>query len=212
VSYVLVVNPNLGRHQPRWPHQGDEGDSGEFNYASAGVGSARTWPWTVPACRECQGDARPHQGARRRSPVWLRGDTQLAIDTSRRCRGSRAGKLRALGADGQVALRTFARRADICRSGAAAVRCDRAWGFARTDRVPAPIVAKVNDALVRAVNDSATAGIAAGGQGIAPEPGSAQQFGAVLASETERLSKLIDDAKIHHTLSGVRAHATTWMR
>ena len=51
------------------------------------------------------------------------------------------------------------------------------------------------DALVRAVNDpSLRESLLA--QGITPDPGSAQQFGAVLASEAERLSKLIDDAKI----------------
>jgi tripartite-type tricarboxylate transporter receptor subunit TctC len=57
------------------------------------------------------------------------------------------------------------------------------------------LVAKLNDALVRAVNDpSLRESLLA--QGITPDPGSAQQFGAVLASETDRCSRLIDEAKI----------------
>ncbi len=107
----------------------------------------------------------------------------------------KAGKIRALAQTGKARSAHLPDVPTFNEAGLAAFDLTATWGLLAPAGVPAPIVAKLNDALVRAVNDPGLRDSLLA-QGITPDPGSAQQFGAVLASETDRLSRLIDEAKI----------------
>jgi tripartite-type tricarboxylate transporter receptor subunit TctC len=123
------------------------------------------------------------------------GDTQLALDNVAAVPLIQSGKLRALAQTGKTPSTHLPDVPTFAEAGLPQFDVTATWGLLAPVGVPAPIVAKLNDALVRAVNDPQLRESLLA-QGITPDPGSAQQFGVVLATETERLSKLIDDAKI----------------
>jgi tripartite-type tricarboxylate transporter receptor subunit TctC len=196
LSYVLVVNPNLGITSLDGLVKAMKADPGKFNYASAGVGSA---PHLAMELFLRAADVRathvPYQGSAPALTGVVAGDTQLAIDNVAAVPLIKSGKLRALAQTGKARSAHLSDVPTFAEAGLPQFDITATWGLLAPAGVPAPIVAKLNDALVRAVNDPQLRE-SLNAQGITPEPGSAQQFGAVLASETERLSKLIDDAKI----------------
>ena len=169
----------------------------KFNYASAGVGSAPHLAMELfLRAADVKATHVPYQG----SAPALTGrpraaDTQFAIDNVAAVPLIKSGKLSALAQTGKTRSAHLPDVPTFTEAGLPQFDLTATWGLLGPAGVPAPIVAMLNDALVRAVNDpSLRESLLA--QGITPDPGSAQQFGAVLASETERLSKLIDDAKI----------------
>ena len=69
------------------------------------------------------------------------------------------------------------------------------WGLIAPAGVPDRVVATLNDALVKAVADPAVRQTLTA-QGIDPAPGSAKDYAAVLVRESDKWSRLIDEAKI----------------
>ena len=166
LSYVLVVNPKPPRHGSRRLCSSLMRSPGTSSTTRrAGVGTrAASRDGAVPARRRRERDARALPGSAPALTGVAAGDTQLAIDNVAAVplHQGRA-RLRALCADWQGALRASS---PTCRrSPRPACRqfdVTATWGLLAPAGVPAPIVAKLNDALVRAVNDPSTARIAAG--------------------------------------------------
>lgn len=196
LSYVLVVDPNLGITSLDGLVKAMKAAPEKFNYASAGVGSAPHLAMELfLRAAGVKATHVPYQGSAPALTGVVAGDTQLAIDNVAAVPLVKAGKLRALAQTGKTRSAHLPDVRTFTEAGLPQFDVTATWGLLAPAGVPAPIVAKLNDALVRAVNDPQLRE-SLQAQGITPEPGSAQQFGAVLASETERLSKLIDDAKI----------------
>lgn len=196
LSYVLVVNPGLGITTLDGLIKAMKATPDKFNYASAGVGSAPHLAMELfLRAADVKATHVPYQGSAPALTGVVAGDTQFAIDNVAAVPLIKSGKLRALAQTGKTRSAHLPDVPTFTEAGLPQFDVTATWGLLAPAGVPAPIVAKLNDALVRAVNDpSLRESLLA--QGITPDPGSAQQFGAVLASETERLSKLIDDAKI----------------
>jgi tripartite-type tricarboxylate transporter receptor subunit TctC len=196
LSYVLVVNPNLGITSLDGLVKAMKATPEKFNYASAGVGSAPHLAMELfLRAADVKATHVPYQGSAPALTGIVAGDTQLAIDNVAAVPLIKSGKLRALAQTGKARSAHLPDVPTFTEAGLPQFDVTATWGLLAPVGVPAPIVAKLNDALVRAVNDpSLRESLQA--QGITPEPGSAQQFGAVLASESERLSRLIDEAKI----------------
>ena len=196
LSYVLVVNPSLGITSLDALVKAMNATPEKFNYASAGVGSAPHLAMDLfLRAAGVKATHVPYQGSAPALTGVVAGDTQLAIDNVAAVPLIKGGKLRALAQTGKLRSAHLPDVPTFTEAGLPQFDVTVTWGLLAPAGVPAPIVAKLNDALVRAVNDPQLRE-SLQAQGITPEPGSAQQFGAVLASETERLSKLIDDAKI----------------
>jgi tripartite-type tricarboxylate transporter receptor subunit TctC len=196
LSYVLVVNPNLGIASLDGLLKAMKATPDKFNYASAGVGSAPHLAMELfLRAADVKATHVPYQGSAPALTGVVAGDTQLAIDNVAAVPLIKAGKLRALAQTGKARSAHLPDVPTFTEAGLPQFDVTATWGLLAPAGVPTPVVAKLNDALVRAVNDPALRE-SLQAQGITPDPGSAQQFGAVLASEAERLSKLIDDAKI----------------
>jgi tripartite-type tricarboxylate transporter receptor subunit TctC len=195
LSYVLVVNPKVANDLDGL-RKAMRSSQDKFSYASAGVGSAPHLAMEL-FLRAANVNALhvPYQGSAPALTGLVAGDTQLAIDNVAAVPLIKAGKLRALAQTGKARSAHLPDVPTFTEAGLAAFDVTATWGLLAPAGVPAPIVAKLNDALVRAVNDPSLSD-ALKAQGITPDPGSAQQFGAVLASETDRWSRLIDEAKI----------------
>jgi len=196
LSYVLVVNPGLGITTLDGLIKAMKATPDKFNYASAGVGSAPHLAMELfLRAADVKATHVPYQGSAPALTGVVAGDTQFAIDNVAAVPLIKSGKLRALAQSGKTRSAHLPDVPTFTEAGLPQFDVTATWGLLAPAGVPAPIVAKLNDALVRAVNDpSLRESLLA--QGITPDPGSPQQFGAVLASETERLSKVIDDAKI----------------
>ena len=196
LSYVLVVNPGLGITSLDGLVKAMKAAPDKFNYASAGVGSAPHLAMELfLRAADVKATHVPYQGSAPALTGVVAGDTQFALDNVAAVPLIKSGKLRALAQTGRTRSAHLPDVPTFAEAGLPQFDVTATWGLLAPAGVPAPIVAKLNDALVRAVNDpSLRESLQA--QGITPDPSSAQQFGAVLASEAERLSKLIDDAKI----------------
>ena len=196
LSYVLVVNPKVAAADLDALLKLMRSVPGKLNYASAGVGTAPHLAMEL-FLRAANVSALhvPYQGSAPALTGVVAGDTQLAIDNVAAVPLIKAGKLRALAQTGKARSAHLPEVPTFTEAGLPQFDVTATWGLLAPAGVPAPIVAKLNDALVRAVNDPSLRE-ALQAQGITPDPGSAQQFGTVLASETERWSRLIDEAKI----------------
>ncbi len=196
LSYVLVVNPNLGITDLDGLIKAMKAAPGKMNYASAGVGSAPHLAMEL-FLRAANVEAThvPYQGSAPALTGVVAGDTQLAIDNVAAVPLIKGGKLRALAQTGKTRSAHLPDVPTFTEAGLPQFDVTATWGLLAPAGVPAPVVAKLNDALVKAVNDPQLRE-SLQAQGITPGAGSAQQFGAVVASEAARLSKLIDEAKI----------------
>ncbi len=196
LSYVLVVNPDLGITSLDGLIKAMKATPEKFNYASAGVGSAPHLAMELfLRAADVKATHVPYQGSAPALTGVVAGDTQLAIDNVAALPLIKSGRLRPLAQTGRKRSAHLPEVPTFTEAGLPQFDLTATWGLLAPLGVPAPIVAKLNDAMVRAVNDPQLRESLLA-QGIAPDPGSAQQFGVVLANETERLSKLIDDAKI----------------
>jgi tripartite-type tricarboxylate transporter receptor subunit TctC len=196
LSYVLVVNPALPVTDLAGFLKFLRSEPDKLNYASAGVGSAPHLAVELfLRAADVKASHIPYQGSAPALTGVVGGSTQFAIDNVAAVPLIKAGKLRALAQTGKARSSHLPDVPTFAEAGLPQFDVTATWGLLAPAGVPAPIVAKLNDALVRAVSDPALRD-ALLAQGIAPDPGSAQQFGAVLASETDRWSRLIDEAKI----------------
>jgi len=194
--YILVVNDDLpvrdlsqfialARSQP-----------GTLNYASAGLGSAPHLAMELfMRAAKIELTHVPYQGSAPALTDVMAGRVQAAMDNIAAVPLIKAGKLRALAITGKTRSASFPDLPTFAEAGLPAFDVTGAWGLVAPAGVPERIVAVLDDALARAVRDPAVHDTLAA-QGIDPEAASAQTFGATLVHESEKWSRLIDEAKI----------------
>ena len=194
--YILVVNNDLPAKDYAQFIALVRAQPGRMNYASAGVGSAPHLAMEL-FMRAAVIDMVhvPYQGSGPALTDLMGGRVQAALDNVAAVPLIKAGKLRALAITG-------IRRADalpdvptFAEAGLPAFDVTGAWGLVAPAGVPGRVVATLSDALGRAVGDPAVRETLVA-QGIDPEAGSAQDYGATLLRESERWSRLIDAANI----------------
>jgi tripartite-type tricarboxylate transporter receptor subunit TctC len=196
LSYVLVVTPALPVTDLDGFLKLMRAEPDKFNYASAGVGSAPHLAVELfLRAANVKATHVPYQGSAPGLTGVVSGNPQFAIDNVAALPLIKAGKLRALAQTGKTRSAHLPDVPTFTEAGLPQFDVTATWGLLAPAGVPAPIVARLNDTLVRAVGDPSLRD-ALLAQGIAPDPGSAQQFGAILASETDKWSRLIDEAKI----------------
>jgi tripartite-type tricarboxylate transporter receptor subunit TctC len=125
----------------------------------------------------------------------MAGRVQAAIDNVAAVPLIKAGKLRALAITGKTRSASFPDLPTFAEAGLPSFDVTGAWGLIAPAGVPDRTVAVLNDALKRSLEDAAVHDTLIA-QGIDPEFASAQAFGATLVRESDKWSRLIDEAKI----------------
>lgn len=196
VSYVLVVNPELPTRDLDSFIKLARSAPGKYNYASSGVGTA---PHLAMELFVRAADVSlvhvPYQGSGPAMTGVVAGHVQAAIDNVAAVPLIKGGKLRALAQTGKARSAALPDVPTFTEAGLPQFDVTGNWGLLAPAGVPPKAVAVLGDALARAVGDPAVRE-ALVAQGITPAPGSAQEFAAVLASESVKWSKLIQQANI----------------
>jgi tripartite-type tricarboxylate transporter receptor subunit TctC len=196
VRYLLVVNNDVQAKTLTQFIELVRAQPGKLNFGSAGMGSAPHLAMEL-FMRAAGIDMVhvPYQGSGPAMTDLMGGRIQAAMDNVAAVPLVKAGKLRALAITGRTRSAALPDVPTFAEAGLPSYDVTGAWGLIAPAGVPAPIVDKLSNALAEAVKD-ATVRETLITQGIDPEPGSAQQYGAVLARESEKWSRLIDEAKI----------------
>ena len=137
----------------------------------------------------------PYQGSGPGITDLLGGRVQVIIENVPLVPLIKSGKVRALAITGKTRSATFPDIPTFAEVGLPAFEMSGTWGLIGPAGIPADRVAVLNKALADAIKDPAVRD-ALIAQGIDPEAGSAAEFGAVLQRESDKWSKLIDEAKI----------------
>ena len=157
LSYVLVVNPGLGITTLDGLIKAMKATPDKFNYASAGVGSAPHLAMELfLRAADVKATHVPYQGSAPALTGVVAGDTQFAIDNVAAVPLIKSGKLRALAQTGKTRSAHLPDVPTFTEAGLPQFDVTATWGLLAPAGVPAPIVAKLNDALVKARNDPAT--------------------------------------------------------
>lgn len=169
---------------------------GKLNFASAGMGSAPHLAMEL-FMRAAGVDLVhvPYTGSGPALTDLVAGRVQAIMENVAAVPLIKAGKLRALAVTGRTRAAQFPDVPTFAEVGLAHFDVTGTWGLIAPAGVPDAVVAKLGEALARTVNDPAVRDTLAA-QGIEPEYGSAADYGAVLAREQEKWSRLIEQAKI----------------
>jgi len=195
-AYVLVVNPQFPAQDLDGLVKTVQAAPGKYNYASAGVGTA---PHLAVELFMRAANVKlvhvPYQGSGPALVGVVAGDVQVAIDNVAAIPLIKSGKLRALAQTGKRRSDALPDVPTFTEAGLPQFDVSATWGLLAPAGVPDKAVAVLSEALARAVADPAIRETLLA-QGIVPESGTAQQFGAVLQAEETKWSRLIDEANI----------------
>jgi len=196
VRYILAINNEVPAKDYAQFVQLARSEPGKLNFGTAGIGTAPHLAMELfMRAAQIQMVHVPYQGTGPAMTDLLGGRIQAIMENVPLIPNIKAGKIRALAITG-------ARRSDVlpdvptfAEVGLPSYDVTGTWGLLAPAGVPERIVAVLNDALVKAVADPAVRQTLTA-QGIDPAPGSAADYGAVLVRESDKWSRLIDEAKI----------------
>ena len=196
VRYILAINKDVPAKDYAQFVQLARAEPGKLNFGTAGIGTAPHLAMELfMRAAQVQMVHVPYQGTGPAMTDLLGGRIQAILENVPLIPNIKAGKIRALAITG-------ARRSDVlpdvptfAEVGLPNYDVTGTWGLLAPAGVPDRVVAILNDALVKAIADPAVRQTLTA-QGIEPAPGSAADYGAVLVRESEKWSKLIDEAKI----------------
>jgi tripartite-type tricarboxylate transporter receptor subunit TctC len=196
VRYILVVNNDLPARDLGQFIALAKAQPGKLNFSSAGVGSAPHLAMEL-FLRAAGIDMVhvPYQGSGPSLTDLMGGRVQATIDNVAAVPLIKAGRLRALAITGNTRSSNFPDLPTFAAAGLSNYDVTGTWGLIAPAGVPDAVVAKLSGALARAVTDPAVSQTLVA-QGIDPASGSAQQFAATLERESDKWSRLIDEAKI----------------
>jgi tripartite-type tricarboxylate transporter receptor subunit TctC len=196
VRYILAINNDVPAKDYAQFVQLARSEPGKLNYGTAGIGTAPHLAMELfMRAAKIEMTHVPYQGTGPAMTDLLGGRIQAIVENVPLIPNIKAGKIRALAITGS-------RRSDVlpdvptfAEVGLPSYDVTGTWGLIAPAGVPERIVAILNDALVKAVADP-TVRQTLTAQGIDPAPGSAADYGAVLVRESDKWSRLIDEAKI----------------
>ena len=196
VPYMLVVNP-------KFPATGYadfvkviRSAPGKFNGASAGTGSAphlalelfkRTVGLDIVHV--------PYKGSGPALNDVMGGRVELEFENVAAAPHVKSGKLRAIAVTGKRRRTAFPELPTFAEQGQSDFDVVGYWGFLAPAGVPADVVSILNRALVRVVGEPANRA-QLNTLGLEAEAGTADEYGAILRSESAKWSLLIREANI----------------
>ena len=195
--YVLAVKNDLPVKNYAEFMQMAKVQPGKINYASFGVGSMPQLNMEAFKAKQSVNLTHvPYKGGAQAVAGLLTGEVDVALLTAPSLLGPmKSGKVRALAITGKTRSANFPDVPTFAEVGLASFELSGTWGLIAPAGVPADRVAILSNALAEAVKDPAVRD-ALVAQGIDPEPASGAEYGAVLARESDKWSKVIDEAKI----------------
>ncbi len=196
LRYILAINNEVAAKDYAQFAALAKSQPGKLNYASAGVGS--TPHLAMELYKRAAGVDIvhvPYQGSGPGITDLLGGRVQVIIENVPLVPLIKSGKVRALAITGKTRSANFPDVPTFAEVGLASFELSGTWGLIAPAGVPADRVAILSNALAEAVKDPAVRD-ALVAQGIDPEPASGAEYGAVLARESDKWSKVIDEAKI----------------
>ena len=196
LRYILAINNEVAAKDYAQFAALAKSQPGKLNYASAGVGS--TPHLAMELYKRAAGVDIvhvPYQGSGPGITDLLGGRVQVIIENVPLVPLIKSGKVRALVITGKTRSANFPDVPTFAEVGLASFELSGTWGLIAPAGVPADRVAILSNALAEAVKDPAVRD-ALVAQGIDPEPASGAEYGAVLARESDKWSKVIDEAKI----------------
>ena len=196
IHYILVVNRDLPAKDYDAFVKLVKSAPSKYNYASAGMGSAPHLAMEL-FMRAAGVDLVhiPYQGSGPALKDVAGGHVPIAFDNVAAVPLIKSGQLRALAITGKHRAESLPDVPTFAEVGLSGFDVAGTWGLIAPAGVPERVGAVLDEALRRAVLDPAVREQLLA-QGIEPESGSAREFAAVLQSETEKWSRLIDEAKI----------------
>jgi tripartite-type tricarboxylate transporter receptor subunit TctC len=196
VRYMLLVNPGFEARDYDGFVKRVRSQPGKYSYASSGIGSA---PHLVMELfMRSEGLTMVHVPYGGSGPAMndlMANHVQVAMDNVAAVPLVKAGRLRALAITGERRADAFPDMPTFAEAGAKRFDAVGVWGFLAPAGMPDRTAAAIGDAISRAMKDPAVIE-ALTLQGIHPEAGSGDRFGATLLEESARWSKLIDEARI----------------
>ena len=196
LRYILAINNEVAAKDYAQFAALAKSQPGKLNYASAGVGS--TPHLAMELYKRAAGVDIvhvPYQGSGPGITDLLGGRVQVIIENVPLVPLIKSGKVRALAITGKTRSANFPDVPTFAEVSLASFELSGTWGLIAPAGVPADRVAILSNALAEAVKDPAVRD-ALVAQGIDPEPASGAEYGAVLARESDKWSKVIDEAKI----------------
>ena len=196
LRYILAINNDVPAKDYAQFVALAKAQPGKLNYASAGVGTTPHLAMEL-FTRAAGLDIVhvPYQGSGPGITDLLGGRVQVMIENVPLLPLIKSGKVRALAITGPSRSANLPDVPTFAEVGLAAFDLRGTWGLIAPAGVPPDRVAILSSALAEAVKDPAVRE-ALVAQGIDPEPATAAEYGAVLVRESDKWSKLIDDAKI----------------
>ena len=196
LRYILAINNELPAKDYAQFVALAKAQPGKLNYASAGVGSTPHLAMELFTRAEGVDIVHvPYQGSGPGITDLLGGRVQVIIENVPLVPLIKSNKVRALAITGKTRSASFPDVPTFAEVGLAAFDLSGTWGLIAPAGVPADRVAVLQNALAEAVKDPAVRD-ALVAQGIDPQSASATEYATVLVRESEKWSKLIDEAKI----------------
>jgi tripartite-type tricarboxylate transporter receptor subunit TctC len=138
----------------------------------------------------------PYKGGAPMYTAVVAGEVQVLIDGMPGPLAQiRAGKVRALGVTGDKRLGVLPDVKSFAEQGVKGVDAQFWWGIVVPAGTPAPIVARLNAEIARALADPEIRATFEQ-QGIEPSPGTSEAFGAWIAAERVRWADVVAKAGI----------------
>jgi tripartite-type tricarboxylate transporter receptor subunit TctC len=196
LRYILAINNEVAAKDYAQFVALAKSQPGKLNYASAGVGSTPHLAMEL-FTRAAGVDIVhvPYQGSGPGITDLLGGRVQVIIENVPLVPLIKSNKVRALAITGKARSASFPDVPTFAEVGLAAFELSGTWGLIAPANVPTDRVTVLQNALAEAVKDPAVRD-ALIAQGIDPQPASAVEYATVLVRESDKWSKLIDEAKI----------------
>jgi len=196
ISNILVVSPSLPIHSVSDLIAAALAQPGKLSFGSSGMGSALHLTGELfKLLAKVDMLHVPYKGTAPALADIMGGQTQLMFADPSALPLVRSGKLRAIGQTTAKRSATMAEIPTIAESGLAGYVADNWYGVFAPAGTPVPVVARLNAALVKALNDpEVKAKLVAAGQD--PAPSTPEEMGAALRADIAQWQRVVDAAKI----------------
>lgn len=195
--YVLVVHPTLPVKSVAELVAYAKAKPGEINYAASGPGTGQHLGWEL--LKRSTGTDMvyvPYKGTGSLLQDLLSGRLQAGIDNvAILSQYIKSGALRGIATTGSTRSPVLPDLPTIAESGVSGFRVIGWFGFYAPSKTPAPIVKRLNDAVVEVMRDKAVRDRMLE-LGAEPEAGSQEALRKLLPAETALWGKLIRDIGI----------------
>ena len=196
ISNILVVSPSLPANNVTELIALARAQPGKLTFGSSGMGSALHLTGELfKLLAKVDMLHVPYKGTAPALADIMGGQTQLMFADPSALPLVRSGKLRALGQTTMQRSMTMADIPTVTESGLPGYVADNWYGLFVPAGTPAPVIARLNAELVKALNDpDVKAKLIAAGQD--PSPSTPEEMGATLRADIAQWARVVEAAKI----------------